>query len=904
MFYLKITEKSYIKQMLYLSLLLLFSYSSTSVKAESLPNVAMKVLVISPTAETNELTPEGDVNPRYARGLDTIDDMLDEMGVPYDVLDASNEELTEEKLVTKDSVGNVIHGNYNGIILTHSYLYYPDEAHPNYSDEANPNPNPNPWDSAFTLKEWQLLHEYERNFKVRESVMSGDPISWCWAKDDLDLDYGMADIEGAVYDDLSAEWDIPDASDNEIFEYVNRGQPVTVIGEKFLASPRSSNIDCSSEVTLDAEATPLLIDQISGKALISRIKYPDGREVLLSTITNSFYLMFSQVLNYEFLNFATQGVFIGSRKVYLAAHIDDIFLDDELWNIDTNTTGPNSYLTTAADIKNVVNSNSAFISNNEGLLSDFKLDFVYNGLGAARLPLVSNRDTYIDSYYRNKNYSQERTAYSSKSRYRERRALFYFSKEDNGNVGFPEGIDSNPAAESAILTLTLANSPYRPEGKVCLVTKDWGYWVNWYSRLTYEDCVNYRYKRASWYTPGILEADVTDIVNKWIETKGNNNFGFILTSRWGTKVQVYTRNESNENLQPKLFIEYKPNSQALTDAIVANADHFRFINHTLTHRKLFESTGATEPIVFAELDENLKVWEELNLPDFANSSKVLVTGEHSGLENGTYRLDIANGGDYEIDELISYPRGLNHKLVNAMESLGIEYIASDSSRVCQNKEHFLPSENAQVETCEKLESFDYEKSTVMMLPRYPTSVFYNVSEPGELTDEYNYIFFERYQPLDSGVRPCDVDPGAICETRSYSEILAAEAETTLRHMLTFKPWPHYFHSANLKNYGDGNTLVYDWLEAVVNNYKSYMQLPIINIDFLSHGEMSKEKLAAKEANVRGVWERNNGTVTVTADSPVTVRMTGVQSTDIYGGQYQLEATVDGTETFIVNRLLD
>ncbi|MCV5391969.1 hypothetical protein OFC62_45320, partial [Escherichia coli] len=75
--------------------------------------------------------------------------------------------------------------------------------------------------------------------------------------------------------------------------------------------------------------------------------------------------------------------------------------------------------------------------------------------------------------------------------------------------------------------------------------------------------------------------------------------------------------------------------------------------------------------------------------------------------------------------------------------------------------------------------------------------------PAELTDEYNYIFYERYKedptsPLYVEGRPCDVYPGSICEPRNYDEILAAEAETTLRHMLSFKPWPHYFHSSNLR----------------------------------------------------------------------------------------------------------
>ncbi|WP_428774171.1 hypothetical protein, partial [Vibrio sp.] len=119
-----IAEKISVKQILLLCFMLSFSASSFS---EELPNVALKVLVISPTTIMDE------TDPNYARGLDTIDDMLDEMGVPYDVLDASTEVLGWDKLVTKivtDEIDEITgepkvveQGKYNGIILTHSTLY-------------------------------------------------------------------------------------------------------------------------------------------------------------------------------------------------------------------------------------------------------------------------------------------------------------------------------------------------------------------------------------------------------------------------------------------------------------------------------------------------------------------------------------------------------------------------------------------------------------------------------------------------------------------------------------------------------------------------------------------------------------------------------------------------------------
>ena len=43
---------------------------------------------------------------------------------------------------------------------------------------------------------------------------------------------------------------------------------------------------------------------------------------------------------------------------------------------------------------------------------------------------------------------------------------------------------------------------------------------------------------------------------------------------------------------------------------------------------------------------------------------------------------------------------------------------------------------------------------MILLPRYPTSMFYNATTPAELQDEYNYIFYERY--VNAGQNPCAI----------------------------------------------------------------------------------------------------------------------------------------------------
>ena len=53
---------------------------------------------------------------------------------------------------------------------------------------------------------------------------------------------------------------------------------------------------------------------------------------MISTITNTAFLIHSQVLAYEFINWVTQGVFVGARRVHMAAHVDDLFRTNTLWD--------------------------------------------------------------------------------------------------------------------------------------------------------------------------------------------------------------------------------------------------------------------------------------------------------------------------------------------------------------------------------------------------------------------------------------------------------------------------------------------------------------------------------------------------------------------------------------------
>ena len=118
------------------------------------------------------------------------------------------------------------------------------------------------------------------------------------------------------------------------------------------------------------------------------------REVMISTITNAPFLIHSKVLAYEFVNWATHGVFVGSRFVHMAAHVDDLFCRSRLWDIALNKDNPaNTYRLNSSDINNTVLKQRAFRAAHP-VAANFKLDFPFNGFGAVvdpnAVPLTAN----------------------------------------------------------------------------------------------------------------------------------------------------------------------------------------------------------------------------------------------------------------------------------------------------------------------------------------------------------------------------------------------------------------------------------------------------------------------------------------------------------------------------------
>ncbi|HEY8544615.1 MAG TPA: DNRLRE domain-containing protein, partial [Acidimicrobiales bacterium] len=797
-------------------------------------------------------------------GLELMARTLDQMGVPYEVLDASAQPLTDAVLRTGDR------GRFNGVILTQADLF-------------------TSGGSGFTAEEWQRLHDYEREFQVREAVVAGFPTT----NPALGLDYGMAEV-GSLPTGIG-RWVEP-AGTGRLFAYVNTATPLGIPEFSFWGVPQSGD-------PARPTVTPLLVDDNAPThALVARLQYPDGREVLLSTVGNAWYRLHSNVLAYQFVDFATKGVFIGGRYISLATHTDDMFLADDLWNPATNQTDPNlSYRLTPADLENVVAQQAAFRQAHP-LAATWKVELPFNGVGAkgwtpnapVAKPVAEDATLVTNSLF---SYGRSTTLTVARSGSTERRAILRAA-----DVAAPPAPPAD-RIDRVTLRVVVTNTLAQPlPVQVCPLTESWAEGTGngglldlgpptWFSRANWTSwstaggtfasgaCVT-----AQLTGPGANELDITPIWQAWASGARPNHGVLIRATANGSATLASAEHGTAAN-RPTLQFATSSAPDPLTAKAMELKDHFGWINHTYSALQMDrlcpdpdEPQPAECPVTdyataLDEIARNRVVWNELGLPGYQEGLQYLLSDSHAGLHD-------RRGTEEDPSDDIPFPEGLNPNFMQAAQDLGVRYIASDSSRPNQDREQRVPG-------------FD-----LFLLPRFPTNVYVNATTPEENVDEHNWIYYERH--VAAGNDPCTV-PGAICAPRTYEELLAAEAEATVTHMLSGREWPHYFHQSNLRDYGGGRTLQTDWMDAVMTRYEQLFTLPVRTPTAPELGPAAEDRIVARERNVRGWLDIDTQVVTLVADGTARPLVTGLTVGEPYGGQRIGKVTVGTTPvTFAVD----
>ena len=272
-------------------------------------------------------------------------------------------------------------------------------------------------------------------------------------------------------------------------------------------------------------------------------------------------------------------------------------------------------------------------------------------------------------------------------------------------------------------------------------------------------------------------------------------------------------------------------ADTLTPLVRTLNQPFSWVNHTLTHLNLDASDYATS---LAEIWDNHRVARDLGLRSYRPQS--LVQPDISGLANPLFQ--------------------------QAAFDFGIRYLISDTSRPGWSN----PTPNTGF--------FSAYQPQILIIPRRPTNLFYNLSTPEEWVDEYNYYY----------------GPAGVWafwpRNQTYTEILDHESENLLSYLLRWDLDPWMFHQANLRAYSGTRSLLTDLLDATLEKYRAATTLRIRRMSQFEVGQRMAERMAFNGAGARGVLVPCTS-ITVTTTNPAVVPLTGVASgtnTEVYGGQ--------------------
>ncbi|GGO20284.1 hypothetical protein [Deinococcus humi] len=307
----------------------------TRLSAQALPanaqtdKVELRVLVLSSGA--------GDY------GLDSATAMLQQSGVPYDVLDASQQTLDQSRLINADGTGK-----YQGVILTSNALVA--------------ETSPGVYTSALDSGEWETLFQYEAAYKVRQLALYGYPGV-------APEDYGLRAVPGAETSTTSMT---PSTAGLGVFKDLKASATLPV---QYAYSYPATVTPVAGVTT-----TPLLTDP-GGRVLAATSTAADGRERLMLTTAQNPYLRHTQLMGYGLVQWLTKGVHLGEHRRFLQVDIDDYFLDGDHLNAQTGQVYATPFRLSGSDVLSVRDQQIG-IAKDYPVAASFRYAMAFNGGGA------------------------------------------------------------------------------------------------------------------------------------------------------------------------------------------------------------------------------------------------------------------------------------------------------------------------------------------------------------------------------------------------------------------------------------------------------------------------------------------------------------------------------------------
>nr|WP_052478546.1 hypothetical protein [Kibdelosporangium sp. MJ126-NF4]CEL18917.1 hypothetical protein [Kibdelosporangium sp. MJ126-NF4]CTQ95280.1 hypothetical protein [Kibdelosporangium sp. MJ126-NF4] len=262
------------------------------------------------------------------------------------------------------------------------------------------------------------------------------------------------------------------------------------------------------------------------------------------------------------------------------------------------------------------------------------------------------------------------------------------------------------------------------------------------------------------------------------------------------------------------------------------AGEFRWINHTSTHPQMNDTSYERSN---TEIRRNLT---DAALGGLPVPHSVLKTPEYSGL--GVYNPD-PESPDPPTDHGLA---GSNKEMLRAARDLGVKYVQGNMSFAG----HRPPCFNCGIH--------HPLQPDVFVVPDWPTNIAFEAVTPDEQKALYNAEYGEH----------------------TYEAIVSGEAEVALQHVMSGSAYVHTLHQGNLHQYGQGKSLAFDWIDAVLAGYSSYYRVPLKNTDWVTLGDYVEQRTShfahlAEDA----VFNRVTNAVTYTPKTNGSLFVTGIQT---------------------------
>ena len=260
----------------------------------------------------------------------------------------------------------------------------------------------------------------------------------------------------------------------------------------------------------------------------------------------------------------------------------------------------------------------------------------------------------------------------------------------------------------------------------------------------------------------------------------------------------------------------------LTAKAVALGPTFEWINHTWDHPVLDTLSYADALTEFMKNDQYLRA---LGLMPYQTINAV--TPNISGLTSPD--------------------------AMRAIHDSGIQQIVSDTSVQGENS----PTPNAGI--------WNALQPSVLEIPRKPTNLYFNVSQPAEWIPEYEVL---------QSVASID-----------YPTVQGAQSDELFKLMLNGSNDPWMFHQANTRDYdGAGHSLLSDLMDATFAKYGAVMTLPVASPTMEDLASRVRNRMSLDASGV--VATIGAGGLTITVAHAATIPVTGLctPGAESYAGQ--------------------